>query len=280
MQPLVVERAPGARAGSSAARSPGRRARPRQLAAGDRPPQAGQASQVGEQRALDLGHDHRPASRTSTGGWPSASPSTSPFSSCHPDPAAGAVPRGARITGSGVPGVSARARMGASSTPSTSMPTRSGAASSSAVLIASSRVDAEAGQPSQLPSQPQPGDAVLEPEQLDVAAVGLHVGAHVLERLRHPLLERDRVEVVDQQQARHHAVDRRGARGSRPGLAGLVDRRDDPLQAVAVAARSRRRAAPARSPASGGSGSLLDLLAQLLDALDQHLALARRLHRL
>ncbi len=37
--------------------------------------------------------------------------------------------------------------------PSTSMPSRSGAVSSSAVLIASSSVDEEAGQPSQLPSR-------------------------------------------------------------------------------------------------------------------------------
>ena len=86
------------------------------------------------------------------------------------------------------------------------MPDRSGAASSSAVLMASSRVDEEAGQPSQLPSRRRRTTPSSRRDQLDVAAMRLHVGADLLERLRHPLLHRDRVEVVDQHQARDDAV--------------------------------------------------------------------------
>ena len=49
----------------------------------------------------------------------------------------------------------------------------------------------------------QPRDAVLEPEQLDVAAVGLHVRAHASRAPRCTRVSSvDRVEVVDQQQAR------------------------------------------------------------------------------
>ena len=51
-------------------------------------------------------------------------------------------------------------------------------------------------------------DAVLEPQQLDVAAVRLHVRPHARERLLHARLERHRVEVVDQQQAADHAIAR------------------------------------------------------------------------
>ena len=54
--------------------------------------------------------------------------------------------------------------------------------------------------------EPQVRDPVLEPQQLDVASVRLHVRAHARERLLHPRLERHRVEVVDQQQAADHAV--------------------------------------------------------------------------
>ena len=72
--------------------------------------------------------------------------------------------------------------------------------------MASSSVDAEAGQPSQLPLQAQVGDPVLEPDELDAAAVRLHVRAHALERGLHPLGDRHRVEAVDQEQGGDDAV--------------------------------------------------------------------------
>ena len=62
--------------------------------------------------------------------------------------------------------------------------------------------------------EPQVRDPVLEPQQLDVAAVRLHVRAHARERLLHPRLERHRVQVVDQQQAADHAVVRKSSEQS------------------------------------------------------------------
>ena len=49
-------------------------------------------------------------------------------------------------------------------------------------------------------------DAVDQREQFHVAAVGLHIRAHAVERLRHAFLEADRIEVVDQQQAAHGPI--------------------------------------------------------------------------
>ena len=75
-------------------------------------------------------------------------------------------------------------------------------------MIASSSVESDAGQPWQWPSSRSWATPSTIPWQLDVAAVRLHVGPHGGERLEHPGLERHRVEVVDQKQARDHAVAR------------------------------------------------------------------------
>ena len=56
------------------------------------------------------------------------------------------------------------------------------------------------------PLHPEPHDArVVDPHQLDVAAMGLEVRAGLLQRAPHPGLEIDRVQVVQQQHARHHS---------------------------------------------------------------------------
>ncbi len=60
---------------------------------------------------------------------------------------------GATLTTGSSRALPERLARGSSITPSTTSPSRSGAASSSACLMASSRVEAEAGQPSQLPSR-------------------------------------------------------------------------------------------------------------------------------
>ena len=89
-------------------------------------------------------------------------------------------------------------------------------------------------------AQVDPRDPVLERQQLDVAAVGLHVRPHRVERVLHPLLERDRMQVVDQQQRRDQLVV--GERGRDPLAvrAGVEQRADDPLQAGAVHLHDRR----------------------------------------
>ena len=105
--------------------------------------------------------------------------------------------------------------------------------------------------------QPQTGHPVLDPEQLDVAAVGLHVGPYAIEALLDTLLERHRVEAVDQQQAAHHAVPASRGRAPRrpwpracapdPRRAGRARRRRAPRPAAARAdpqpARARRSGA-------------------------------------
>ena len=119
--------------------------------------------------------------------------------------------------------------------PSTISASRSGAASSSACLIASSSVDAEAGQVSQLPSRRDPGDAVLDLQQLDVAAVATPCRGGRCRAPRPPGLERHRVEVVDQHQAGDKPVVWRAARSSSaPASPGVDERGEDPLQALAV----------------------------------------------
>ncbi len=78
------------------------------------------------------------------------------------------------------------------------------------------------------PAEPQLRDAVLDAEQLDVAAVGLHVRPHAVERVADPLLQADGVQAVGEHQAGDDLV-----RGEpRDGL--LVERREDPLEAFAV----------------------------------------------
>ena len=132
------------------------------------------------------------------------------------------------------PGDGAIPRAGAAATPSTSRPARSGAASSSASLIASSSVAAEAGHPSQCPTRRRWATPSCEPEQLDVAAMGLHVRTHRGERLAHPCLEVDRVEVVDEQQARDDAVLHEPVVDLLAGGTGGLERLDHPPQALAV----------------------------------------------
>ena len=86
-----------------------------------------------------------------------------------------------------------------------------------------------------VPDQPHPGHAVLDADQLDVAAVRLHVRPHALERLLHARLEVDRVEAVDQQEARDDPVlDEPLARRRRSRRARRAPRRS---------ARARRRRA-------------------------------------
>ncbi len=82
--------------------------------------------------------------------------------------------------------------------------------------------------------QDEPGHAVVDPEQLHVAAVGLHVRADRVERLNDPRLERHGIQVVNQQQARHSAVLGQLVEDRGPGLARVLDRGHDPAQAVAV----------------------------------------------
>ena len=85
--------------------------------------------------------------------------------------------------------------------------------------------------------EPQPRDAVLDAEQLDVAAVGLQVRAHLVERLAHPRLEVDRVEAVDEQQARDDAVLDQPLADRRPAAPASSSAVEDALQPLAVELR-------------------------------------------
>ena len=80
----------------------------------------------------------------------------------------------------------------------------------------------------------QPRHAVVDAEELDVAAVGLHVGAHGGKRLAHPGLEVDREQVVDEQEAGDDAVLHELRVDLLAGRAGLLERSDDAPQPVAV----------------------------------------------
>ena len=185
------------------------------------------------------------------------------------------IHRAGACSGSAAPGRAPEWTIGSSNvptrgagsvTPSTSSPARSGACSSSACLIASSSVARDAAHPLQLPCSASRATPSSIAEQLDVAAVGLHVRPDRVERLEHALLERDRVEVVDQQQARDRAVLGELIEDRRSGLARGLDRLDDPAQAVAVhrdhradqllgelpGVRVRRARRPARSAAGPG----------------------------
>ena len=119
-------------------------------------------------------------------------------------------------------------------TPTTSSPSRSGAASSSACLIASSSVTADAEQSEQLPCRWIRRDALLQREQLDVAAVGLHVGTDRVERRLHPVLQRHRVQVMDQQQRRDQRVRRSATQRSARRGTRCEQRVEDPLEAASV----------------------------------------------
>ena len=113
-------------------------------------------------------------------------------------------------------------------------------------------------------------DAVLELEQLHVAAVRLHVGPHARERLLHTVLQRDRVEVVDQQQASDHAVAREPE--EQPFLSLLRQLADDARQPLAVHLDDRRDELVDRA-AQERIGRRVDRGRQLLDALEQLLPL-------
>ena len=86
--------------------------------------------------------------------------------------------------------------------------------------------------------QPDARDPVRDAEQLDVAAVGLHVRPHAVQRLLHARLQRDRVEPVHQHQAGDDAVVDEAAPERIRAL--LVDGREDPLQPLAVQLHQRR----------------------------------------
>ena len=116
--------------------------------------------------------------------------------------------------------------------------------------------------------------AVLQPQQLDVTAVRLHVRAHAGERLLHPGLERHRVEVVDQQQAADHAVVREPE--EQPFLSLLHQLANDPGQPLAVQLDDRRDQLVDRA-AHERIGGRLDRGRQLLDAVEQLLPLGRLL---
>ena len=96
-------------------------------------------------------------------------------------------------------------------------------------------------QPLQLPSSRSRATPSSMSEQLHVAAVRLHVGPHLVERPAHPLLERHRVQPVDQQQAAHHAV---------VGQPLRARRRPAPRAAARGPRRAARATAAARSSAS------------------------------
>ena len=116
--------------------------------------------------------------------------------------------------------------------------------------------------------QAQAGDSVLHPEQLDVSAVRLHVRPHGVERRQHPLLERHRVEVVDQEQAGHRRVVGQRVPDPLPGDAGIGHRRDDPLEAGAVHLDHRGHQLLGH-PARHGIGHGREPGVELLNPIDQ-----------
>ena len=266
-EPVVVERAPGARQEEAAlALGAGERALA-ELAAVERGAAAGAGVAEGEQVALDPGDDERdPVDlgrrqlalaerlRRRRGRTTTAAP--------------GRAAAATWTTGSSIaPGPGSPAA-GAATAPSTTRPSRSGAASSSADLIASSSVDDEAGQPSQLPSSRIRAIAVLDPEQLDVAAVRLHVGADAVERLDDPLGRarpgRGRGSASGWRRRRR----RRAARAARARPLGLGDRGEDPLEALAVEL-DHRADQLLGALARDRVGDSLERRGQPLDALDQ-----------
>ena len=116
--------------------------------------------------------------------------------------------------------------------------------------------------------QPDPRDPVVERQQLDVSSVRVHVRPHRVKRALHALLERDRVEVVDQQQGRDQRIlgelrcDSRsvGPRGEDPV--------EDPLQAAAVELQDRGHEFLGQVTRRRLLAAVQERL-QLLDALEQ-----------
>ena len=125
------------------------------------------------------------------------------------------------------------------------------------------------------PLHPEPHDAgVVDAHQLDVAAMGLEVRAALLQRAPHPGLEIDRVQIVQQQHARHHLVageliDDRGA-----GRAVPANGRQHPVERGAVQLHHRAHQL-LRHGASGRVGRGLEALDQLLDGRDPTLGFGR-----
>ena len=115
-------------------------------------------------------------------------------------------------------------------------------------------------------------DAVLEPQQLHVAAVRLHVRAHARERLLDARLERHRVEVVDQHQAADHAVAREPE--EQPFLSLLRQLADDAREPFAVQLDDRRDELVDHA-ADERIGRRVDGGGQLLDPLEQRLPVGR-----
>ena len=119
--------------------------------------------------------------------------------------------------------------------------------------------------------QAQPRDPVLDPQQLHVAAVGVHVRAHAVQRRLHARLEAHRIEAVDEHEAGHDAV----LRELRSCL--FVERGEDPLEALAVELDDGGGQLLGAGPGLG-IGKRLDLRRELLDAPDE-LLLGRALDR-
>ena len=152
---------------------------------------------VGEQVAGDVG-DHERLARPPTCRSPRrASASRGPRASS------------SRSTGGPPPdiGSSKPPSAGAGAvTPSTSIPSRSGAASCSACSIASSIVDADAGQPSQEPSSRSRATPSSIPSSSTLPPWDSMYGRTLSSASRTRVSSGDRVEAVDQHQAGHDAV--------------------------------------------------------------------------
>ena len=118
------------------------------------------------------------------------------------------------------------------------------------------------------PLQGKPRDPFLDSDQLHVPAVRLHVRPYGAERLEHALLERHRVQVVDQQQAGDRTVLRELVKDRRARLASGLDRLDDPPQPVAVHRDHGRHERLGELPRLR-IGQLLDPGRELLDAFEQ-----------
>ena len=103
--------------------------------------------------------------------------------------------------------------------------------------------------------QAQPHHAVVDAEQLDAAAVRDQVRAHLVQRARHPLRDRHRMQPVQEQQVRDHLV-----------LDRHVARRDDPREPFAV--HVQQRGHELGRDLALRLRERLDLVEQRLDALD------------
>jgi len=122
-----------------------------------------------------------------------------------------------------------------------------------------------------------PRHAVLEGQELDVAAVRLHVRAHRIERILDSPRERDRVQVVDQQQRRDQLVLGERGRDVLAVCAGVHQCPDDSLQAGAVHLHDRRHELLGQR-ARGRVTAQLEPSLELLNAIDELLAPGGRVH--